>query len=61
MDQCSRCRFWRQPWGEKKDKAQCRANPPTVRASHAMSDPSGQWPSTWATDWCGRFEPTDGR
>lgn len=60
MMRCLHCRFWdrQRIWGEKNDKASCRANPPTVRRGGLACDPNGEWPTTYATDWCGHFKPS---
>lgn len=49
---CASCWFW-QPLPEdenefSKGQGQCRA--------HAPITGSGEWPETFATDWCGEFK-----
>lgn len=58
---CGGCEFWdiAQAWGERKDKAPCRINPPSIKASGMQCDANAQWPNTTRNDWCGEFEPRD--
>lgn len=55
---CGNCEFWdiAKAWGERKDKAACRIDPPTIKTSGISCDPNAQWPNTSKDDWCGRIE-----
>lgn len=54
---CGNCEFWdvAGAWGERKDKARCRINPPTIRTNGMACDPNAQWPNTTKEDWCAQF------
>lgn len=54
---CRDCRYWdvTRAWGERKDKALCRALPPTIRTTGMACDPDAAWPTTRDDAWCGSF------
>lgn len=54
---CRLCEFWdrNRAWGEKKDKAACRALPPLIRSNAMACDADAHWPTTTADQWCGSF------
>ena len=58
---CENCFNWNRDhrWGEKKDKAACKYNAPTIGRDGMACDTSGRWPSTHADDWCSRFAQAD--
>ena len=47
---CAKCEWWK---NHGNDLGSCRLLPPTLRHD---SSPSGIWPTTLATDWCGNFD-----
>lgn len=55
---CGECKYWDKPraWGDRKDKAACRVNPPLIRDGRMSCDASAEWPTTYDDAWCGRFE-----
>lgn len=55
--QCKNCLYWNidDAWGERKDKASCRVQPPRIRVGGLACDETAVWPSTLATHWCGEF------
>ena len=56
---CMDCKWWdyKNAWGERKDKAACRALPPRIRKSGMACATSANWPSTHELDWCSAFTP----
>jgi hypothetical protein len=55
ITRCKNCLFWDRVniWGQDKDKASCRINPP----GQTVGSQIATWPSTMADDWCGQFQP----
>lgn len=57
-DSCKDCRFWRKEDKEEEtNSGECRCYPPIPKGK-AISELSerGIWPTTKATDWCGKGE-----
>jgi len=45
---CKNCSMWKQL---HPDRGECRKHSPTFHRSQNW----GEWPMTFATDWCGEF------
>lgn len=54
---CKDCQFWdaKRAWGESKNKASCRAQPPRIRSNAMACDANASWPTTSEDDWCAAF------
>lgn len=56
---CAICAFWRPlHLEERKGDGECRFDPPNVNVDEGQikAFPEGQWLTTDARDWCGRFQ-----
>ncbi len=56
-DSCKDCRFWRKEGkGEETSFGKCRYHPPSLLFKGEPFSERGIWPTTEATDWCGKGE-----
>ena len=46
MKSCEKCKFYQTPRGVQ-DLGRCRYNPPSL---------SGEWPTVYTDDWCGKWD-----
>jgi len=56
-DTCGKCKFWavQRALPASNVAGRCRINPPTFHTD----GPYGDWPLTFESDWCGKYEATD--
>lgn len=53
-ENCASCRYWD---GEGHITAFCRVMPPLRAIGIEFHSPTGHWPSTERSAWCGSFKP----
>ena len=63
-ERCETCRFWTDVDEGVSDLGDCHRYPPKMAielkgdACDVIKPRYGGWPLTFATDWCGEYQPT---